>query len=197
LRAAAFGTVLTSSAVLAHALAGGMVPRLPIIALAVVVLCCAGWLLSGRDRPPLAVGAAAMAGQVALHVTFSLTMPGSMGMSSLLCGQPAAGCSPAAAPGVVQLRIMPLGSPATSHQMLLMMAAHAVGGVIVLLGLRSAESVAVAIAGLLSTVLLWALPALSRAPRRHVRPAHRACRLSSMDLFAASPRRGPPAFACS
>jgi hypothetical protein len=195
-RAATFGTTLTVTAVLAHALAGGMVPAIGVIAGAAAVVCLLGWLLSGRDRSPLVLAATALTVQAALHVSFSLAMPGPMSMSSLLCGRSAAG-SPRVDTALMRSRITPAATSATGHQMLLMMAAHAAGAVVVLLALRSAESLVGVIAGLLTAVLLQALPAVAIPVAHRVRAVRRVRRLRPTLLFVSSPRRGPPVLALS
>ncbi len=189
-----FVAVLTVSAVLAHVLAGGMAPS------ALVTGCCAGallpvgWALAGRDRPAYAVAGVALLGQVALHVTFCLTMPGQTTVLSMLCGHP----TQPAAPGLMPMRVVHPGAMATSHQMLLMMlAAHSVGGVVVLLGLRSVEALAAALAGVLTAVLLWSRPAITVPTGRRLRLTGPVLCVRTRALFVVSPRRGPPVSVCS
>jgi hypothetical protein len=197
LRALVFAAVLTVAAVAAHELAGGMIPGWRVLAATTAVLLGAGWLLAGRYRSPLVLAAAAVTGQVALHVTFCLSMArGSMSMAGLLCGDPHRG---AVQPGLVTLHLAsPTVASGSSGAALGMLAAHAVAAVVVLLGLRAAESLTELVAALLRAVALYlTVPAgpTFRAARRALAPAATPRALLRPVLLAA-PRRGPPVSVC-
>lgn len=201
LRAVIFATVLTGSAALAHASAGGMVPVPAVLAGAAAVLAVGGWWLAGRARSALTLGAAALTGQAALHLTFALTMAGMslgrMSMASMLCGQRSGGFEPVPLEDLGRLHL-PGPAPLSGGAMAAMMAAHVVGGVLVLLALRSVESLVAAAAALLAVVLLAVTcPTALVTPRRWAPAGRRVPRLRSSVLLLVSPRRGPPACVCS
>lgn len=198
--AVTFAAVLTASAALAHALAGGTMPGPAVLVGAATVLGAVGWWFAGRSQSALSLAAAALAGQAALHLTFTLTMPGmSMGrlsMADMLCGQPS-GLLPVPPADLGRLHL-PGAATTSGAAMASMMAAHVVGGVLVLLALRSTESLAAAVLALLAAVLLRVTcPATLVAPRRWAPVDRRVPRLRSTLLLLTSPRRGPPARACS
>ncbi|MGW3571622.1 hypothetical protein ACWDSL_48450 [Streptomyces sp. NPDC000941] len=77
LRTAVFAAVCVLLAALGHALMSGAAVPWWVIGAALPVTCGAAWCLTGRERRPLAVIAATVGAQTALHVAFMLAQ-GSM-----------------------------------------------------------------------------------------------------------------------
>ncbi|WP_327085070.1 MFS transporter [Nonomuraea sp. NBC_01738] len=85
-RSAAFAAVGVSLAALAHSAAGGPWPALPVFCAGFAGLMTLGGALSGRERSPVVVNAALVAGQLALHTAFSVTAPVPPGAIDALAG---------------------------------------------------------------------------------------------------------------
>jgi hypothetical protein len=192
LRALTFAAILLASAGLAHWVAGGMLPGPAVLGGCLVALVGVGLLLARRHRSTRAVAAAAVAGQVGLHLTFSMAMRPAGSMASMLCGT----ASTPAPAGVVPIHVAahPLGVG-----MAVMLAAHAVGGVLTVLMVRSAERTVLMASAVLAAVLRWLAPPLSRTwvvLRAFVAPAPVRGPTSTY-LIGSAPRRGPPSLVCS
>ncbi|KAK1186373.1 hypothetical protein B7755_038575 [Streptomyces sp. NBS 14/10] len=72
LRTAVFAAVCVLLAALGHALMSGAAVPWWVVGAALPVTCGAAWCLTGRERGPLAVIAATVGAQTALHVAFML-----------------------------------------------------------------------------------------------------------------------------
>ncbi|MFK4186561.1 hypothetical protein ACI2L4_21445 [Streptomyces sparsogenes] len=99
LRAAVFAAVCVLLAALGHALMSGAAVPWWVIAAGVPVTGAPAWCLAGRERGPLAVVAATVGAQTALHVAFTLAQ-----------GAMAAPGAPGAAP-----TRMPMPMPMAAH----------------------------------------------------------------------------------
>ncbi|MGY0056832.1 hypothetical protein ACWY4P_09735 [Streptomyces sp. LZ34] len=114
LRAAVFAAVCVLLAALGHALMSGAAVPWWVIGAAVPVTGGAAWCLTGRERGPLAVVAATVGAQTALHAAFMLAQGAMAGAST--------GTGTAAPSGTAPMRMpmsspMPMSTPEHAHHM--------------------------------------------------------------------------------
>lgn len=189
-----FTAVLLTTAIAAHAIAGGMIPSLRTIAGAAITTAAAGWWLSARRRAALTLALAAVLGQLGLHSIFALSMTGAnraRALSLVVCGR-VSGSMPGQ---------MTMSTGTNSWHVGLMTAGHCLAAAIALISARHLEDLALGVGS-------YVLRTWRRSVELVLPPARpvgmcphslgwlaRVCRPAVLAYPVA--RRGPPAFLLS
>jgi hypothetical protein len=208
LRSGVFTAVMVTLSLLAHALAGGMLPGPTVAVAAALALGVLSYPLTGHERGlPVVLGATGAA-QLALHVTFTLSM---------LPACAAAGVAKASTGTTAVATMAGMGGPADrlsasctagswseagARGALLMTLTHVVAGLLSAYWLRRGERAVTRIARLLwpLLLLLWhpvstaGRPPLALSPTRRPWLAHPAdhATFTRLLLVRLLSRRGPP-----